>query len=103
MRQVDGMELCTYLANVHKEVFNKYYSNDFCDWLDTIEQYESNANLISEDNNVCIYEVDEIGFNKKGECYRISFLIKNITINDTVNTSFYLSNYDYERYVKDYV
>lgn len=103
MRQVDGVELCTYLANVHKEVFDEYYSNEFSDWIDTIRQYESNANLISEEGNTCIYEVDEVGFNKKGECYTISFELKYITINDTVNTQFYLSNYNYERYVKNYV
>lgn len=104
MKKVDFCELCTYLANVYKEATGKYYSNDFNDWFDDIERYESNAILVetSEDGKKEKYEVDETNF-IKGKCVRINFIIKHITIGDTVNIIPYLSDYDFRKYVKNNV
>lgn len=106
MRKVDYVELCTYLANVYKEATGKYYSNELSDWWDDIRQYENNVDYVetSEDGKTERYDVDELTrVAETGKCMRISFSIKYITIGNTVNTMLYLSESDYERYVKDYV
>lgn len=86
MKRVNYVELCTYLSNVYKESTNTYYSNEPSDWLDDLMNYESNATYLGTTNNGQVenYEVDDIKY-------------------IDVVSNFYLSSYNYRKYVKNEV
>lgn len=105
MKRVNLVELCTYLSNVYKETTNTYYSNEPSDWLDDLRNYENNAIYLgsSNDGQVENYEVDDVEFiHDTGEMLRINFNIDYITTSSgEVVSNFYLSDYDYRKYVKN--
>lgn len=107
MKRVNLIELCTYFSNVYKEATGKYYSNELSDWLDDIERYENNATYLGSTNGGKVenYEVDDMEYIKDtGKMLRINFNIDYITTpSGEVVSNFYLSNYDFRKYVKNNV
>lgn len=107
MRRVNLIELCTYFSNVYKETTNTYYSNEPSDWLDDLRNYENNATYLGTTNNGQVenYKVNDVSFIKEtGKCFRISFNIDYITTaSGQVVSNFYLSDYDFRKYVKNNV
>lgn len=105
MKRVNLIELCTYFANVYKEATDTYYSNEPSDWLDDLRNYENNATYLgsSTDGKIENYEVNDISFIKEtGKCFRISFNIDYIgTSYSQIVSNFYLSDYDFRKYVKN--
>lgn len=105
MRRVNLVELCTYFSNVYKEATNTYYSNEPSDWLDDLRNYENNATYLgcTNDGKVENYRVNTIEcINKMGKALRINFDIDYITTpSGQVVSNFYLSDYDFKKYVRD--
>ena len=51
MKQVNLLELSSYLSEIYKEI-GYYYSNEVSDWIDDIRNMENNAEEINEDINI---------------------------------------------------
>lgn len=105
MKQVNLLELSTYLSSIYKEI-GYYYSNEVSDWMDDIRNMENNADEIREDINVDgngeILKEFNFPIYKGDRCIRPCIYFKEIYLNDgTVDTCYYLSNYDYYKYIKE--
>lgn len=104
MRQVNLIELSSYLSQIYKEI-NLYYSNEVSDWIDDIRNMENNAEEISEDINVdgngeILKEYNRPIYKHDG-CIRPCIYFKETYLNDgTVDTYYYLPTYDYYKYIK---
>lgn len=96
MRQVDLLELSTYLSSIYKEI-GYYYSNEPCDWMDDIRNMENNAEEIQEDINVNgdgeILKEYNTPIYKDDKCVRPCVYFKYTYLkNGTVDTTCYLPN-----------
>ena len=104
MKQINLIELSSYLSKIYKEI-GFYYSNEPCDWMDDIRNMESNAEEISEDINVDgdgkILKEYNTPIYKNGDCIRPCVYFEHTYLKDgTVKTNYYLSTYDYYKYIK---
>ena len=104
MRQVNLLELSTYLSQIYKEI-DYYYSNEVSDWMDDIRNMENNAEEINEDINIDgdgeLLKEYNTPIYKGGNCIRPCVYFKYTYLKDgTVDTSYYLPNYDYYKYIK---
>lgn len=105
MRQVNLLELSTYLSQIYKEI-GYYYSNEVSDWMDDIRNMKNNAEEIKEDINSNgegeILKEFNFPIYKGDKCVRPCIYFKEIYLNDgTVDIQYYLSNYDYNKYIKE--
>jgi hypothetical protein len=105
MKQVNLLELSTYLSSIYKEI-GYYYSNEVSDWMDDIRNMENNAEEINEDINVDgngeMLKEFNFPIYKGDKCIRPCIYFKETYLNDgTVETLYYLSTYDYNKYIKE--
>ena len=105
MKQINSIELSTYLSNIYKGI-GYFYSNEPCDWLDDIRNMEENAEEIKKHININGDDETLKEFNfpiyKGDRCVRPCVYFKHTYLKDgTVETNYYLSNYDYNKYIKE--
>lgn len=80
-------ELYKHLATTFTKLYNMVYLQYTSDWMEEIREFESNANLIDND----FYVYDNLFYNKKGECERLTIGFKYVYFDDgTVDIEYYL-------------
>lgn len=104
MKQVNLVELSSYLSEIYKEI-GYYYSNEVSDWINDIRNMEDNAEEIKEDINIDgdgeILKEYNIPLYAGDKCIRPCVYFKDTFSKDgTVDTCYYLTNYDYYKYIK---
>lgn len=105
MKEVNLIELSSYLSKIYKEI-GYYYSNEPCDWMDDIRNMEENADelhaYVNKDGEDETLKEFNFPIYKGDKCVRPCVYFKYTYLNDgTVYTSYYLSNYDYNKYIKE--